>query len=244
MRWPTNSSSPSGCWASLTFSLRASCSLRRTFGYRAADVAAANAAVEGFRGDIWPVFIPYVLSVAFYMPTIALSNTVAFTTLSRSGRDFVKAFPPIRTCGTVGFNRGDVGRQQLLVRTRFGGAGVRPYGQRPVHFTCSWSYAACWNFCSALTASRCPSVRSTARPTSSRRRWCSAWDWMRSCCSSSAKWRCSSYSRCCWASRCRLPTAMRRHISTASPLRRTAGLPRIRRCWYPFRRYRRRSAFC
>ena len=73
------------------------------FGYRAADVAAANAAVEGFRGDIWPVFIPYVLSVAFYMPTIALSNTVAFTTLSRSGRDFVKAFPPIRTCGTVGF---------------------------------------------------------------------------------------------------------------------------------------------
>ena len=90
------------------------------FGYRAADVAAANAAVEGFRGDIWPVFIPYVLSVAFYMPTIALSNTVAFTTLSRSGRDFVKAFPPIRTCGTVGF-----------IAAMW--AGVRPYGQRPVH---------------------------------------------------------------------------------------------------------------
>jgi nucleoside transporter len=53
--------------------------------------------------NIWSIFIPYVLSVAFYMPTIALSNTVAFGTLTRSGLDFVKAFPPIRTLGTVGF---------------------------------------------------------------------------------------------------------------------------------------------
>ena len=45
----------------------------------------------------------YAVSVAFYMPTIALSNTVAFGTLTRSGFDFVKAFPPIRTLGTVGF---------------------------------------------------------------------------------------------------------------------------------------------
>ena len=73
------------------------------FGYEASQVAVANAGVEGFKGDIWPVFIPYVLSVAFYMPTIALSNTVAFGTLTRAGYDFVKAFPPIRTLGTVGF---------------------------------------------------------------------------------------------------------------------------------------------
>ena len=73
------------------------------FGYEATNIAAANAGVEGFVGNIWPVFIPYVLSVAFYMPTIALSNTVAFGTLTRSGLDFVKAFPPIRTLGTVGF---------------------------------------------------------------------------------------------------------------------------------------------
>lgn len=75
------------------------------FGYEAtlAANAAAAAGIEGFVGDIWPIFIPYVLSVAFYMPTIALSNTVAFGTLSRSGLDFVKAFPPIRTLGTVGF---------------------------------------------------------------------------------------------------------------------------------------------
>ena len=37
------------------------------------------------------------------MPTIALSNTVAFGALTRGGYDFVKAFPPIRTLGTVGF---------------------------------------------------------------------------------------------------------------------------------------------
>ena len=75
------------------------------FGYEAtlAANAAEAAGIVDFVGDIWPIFIPYVLSVAFYMPTIALSNTVAFGTLSRSGLDFVKAFPPIRTLGTVGF---------------------------------------------------------------------------------------------------------------------------------------------
>ena len=73
------------------------------FGYEATLAAEANAGVEGYVGNIWPIFIPYVISVAFYMPTIALSNTVAFGTLTRSGLDFVKAFPPIRTLGTVGF---------------------------------------------------------------------------------------------------------------------------------------------
>ena len=73
------------------------------FGYEATLAAEANAGVVGYVGNIWPIFIPYVISVAFYMPTIALSNTVAFGTLTRSGLDFVKTFPPIRTLGTVGF---------------------------------------------------------------------------------------------------------------------------------------------
>ncbi|MBQ5736727.1 MAG: MFS transporter [Alistipes sp.] len=73
------------------------------FGIQATDLAVANAANADYVANIWPIFIPYVLSVAFYMPTIALSNTVAFGTLTRSGLDFVKAFPPIRTLGTVGF---------------------------------------------------------------------------------------------------------------------------------------------
>lgn len=45
----------------------------------------------------------YALSVAFYMPTVALSNTVAFTLLKNHGHDTVSDFPPIRVLGTVGF---------------------------------------------------------------------------------------------------------------------------------------------
>lgn len=45
----------------------------------------------------------YTVSVAFYMPTIALSNTAAFTILKDHGMDTVKDFPPIRVFGTVGF---------------------------------------------------------------------------------------------------------------------------------------------
>jgi NHS family nucleoside permease-like MFS transporter len=45
----------------------------------------------------------YSLSVAFFMPTIALSNTTAFVILKNNGMDTVKDFPPIRVLGTVGF---------------------------------------------------------------------------------------------------------------------------------------------
>ncbi|MBQ9077378.1 MAG: MFS transporter [Muribaculaceae bacterium] len=45
----------------------------------------------------------YTISVAFYMPTLALSNTVAFSTLRNNGYDTIKAFPPIRVFGTIGF---------------------------------------------------------------------------------------------------------------------------------------------
>ena len=45
----------------------------------------------------------YTLSVAFFMPTIALTNTTAFTILKNNGLDTVKDFPPIRVLGTVGF---------------------------------------------------------------------------------------------------------------------------------------------
>ena len=45
----------------------------------------------------------YTLSVAFFMPTIALANTAAFTILKKNGMDTVRDFPPIRVLGTVGF---------------------------------------------------------------------------------------------------------------------------------------------
>lgn len=50
-----------------------------------------------------PLFALYSLSVAFYMPTLGLSNSVAYTALDRVHLDSVKAFPPIRTFGTIGF---------------------------------------------------------------------------------------------------------------------------------------------
>ena len=49
------------------------------------------------------LFTLYTLSVAFFMPTIALTNSVAYNALEKEGMDTVKAFPPIRVWGTVGF---------------------------------------------------------------------------------------------------------------------------------------------
>jgi nucleoside transporter len=49
------------------------------------------------------LFTLYTLSVAFYMPTLALSNSVAYSILDRAGMDTVRTFPPIRVFGTVGF---------------------------------------------------------------------------------------------------------------------------------------------
>ena len=49
------------------------------------------------------LFSLYSLSVAFYMPTLALSNSVAYTALDQAGLDTVKSFPPIRVWGTIGF---------------------------------------------------------------------------------------------------------------------------------------------
>ena len=47
----------------------------------------------------------YVILAAmiFYMPTISLSNSIAYNILKRDGFDVIKVFPPIRVWGTVGF---------------------------------------------------------------------------------------------------------------------------------------------
>jgi MFS transporter, NHS family, xanthosine permease len=44
-----------------------------------------------------------LLSMVFYMPTIALANSIAYTALKSGDYDVVKDFPPIRVWGTVGF---------------------------------------------------------------------------------------------------------------------------------------------
>ncbi len=50
-----------------------------------------------------PLFALYTIGVAFYMPTIALSNSVAYNALELAGLDRVRHFPPIRVFGTIGF---------------------------------------------------------------------------------------------------------------------------------------------
>lgn len=69
-------------------------------------IAAIFIAAAGYFASsdmIVPMFALYSVSVAFYMPTLALSNSVAYTSLEIGGYDTVKAFPPIRVFGTVGF---------------------------------------------------------------------------------------------------------------------------------------------
>lgn len=44
-----------------------------------------------------------LLNSMVYMPTIALNNTVSYNVLEQTGADVLKAFPPIRVWGTVGF---------------------------------------------------------------------------------------------------------------------------------------------
>ena len=50
-----------------------------------------------------PLFFLYSISVAFFMPTIALVNSVSYNAMAKEGMDPVKEFPPIRVFGTVGF---------------------------------------------------------------------------------------------------------------------------------------------
>ncbi len=69
-------------------------------GYAAFDALATAGTLAGSFGTI---FTYYTISVAFFMPTIGLSNSVAFNVLEQNGLDTVTGFPPIRVFGTVGF---------------------------------------------------------------------------------------------------------------------------------------------
>ena len=74
-------------------------------GIAGAFMIAAGMYCMGTGGAIQfaPLFVLYSISVAFYMPTIAISNAVAYNALGKAGLDPVKEFPPIRVFGTVGF---------------------------------------------------------------------------------------------------------------------------------------------
>ena len=48
-------------------------------------------------------FMVMLLAMVFYMPTIALTNSISYSVLQRNGGDVVKDYPPIRVWGTIGF---------------------------------------------------------------------------------------------------------------------------------------------
>lgn len=60
-------------------------------------IAAANVA------DFNTFYSLMLLNSLFYMPSLGLCNSVCYNVLSRGRFDVVKAFPPIRVWGTVGF---------------------------------------------------------------------------------------------------------------------------------------------
>ena len=78
-----------------------------SFSHLIAGVSMLAAGIYAMRSgsDIQfaPFYTLYTISVAFFMPTIAISNSVAYSALEGCGMDTVKSFPPIRVFGTVGF---------------------------------------------------------------------------------------------------------------------------------------------
>ena len=48
-------------------------------------------------------FVVMLIAMIFYMPTIALANSISYTLLKKNNYDVVKDFPPIRVWGTIGF---------------------------------------------------------------------------------------------------------------------------------------------
>ncbi|MDA3906157.1 MAG: nucleoside permease [Bacteroidales bacterium] len=56
-----------------------------------------------FVNDSNTFFWVMLVAMSFYMPTIALTNSISYTALKNNSYDVVKAFPPIRVWGTIGF---------------------------------------------------------------------------------------------------------------------------------------------
>lgn len=68
-----------------------------------AGITAGREMADGGTLSFGLIFTFYTISVAFFMPTIGLCNSVAFNGLEKHGLSTVDDFPPIRVFGTVGF---------------------------------------------------------------------------------------------------------------------------------------------
>ena len=98
------------------------------------------------------LIVPYTLAVAFYMPTLALSNSVSYTAMEKVGLEPIKNFPPIRVFGTIGFIC-----SMLLT-------DVLGFQSTPMQFFLSAGIGAMAS-CYSLTLPACPTANKSAGKT-------------------------------------------------------------------------------
>lgn len=96
----------------------------------ATGAVAASSVASGGSLEFGPVFALYTVSVAFFMPTIGLSNSVAFNGLEKYGLSTVDDFPPIRVFGTVGF----IVAELLVNFVQIGGEAIQ-YNHNQFYFS-------------------------------------------------------------------------------------------------------------
>ena len=71
--------------------------------FKAAMGYVAMSAVGSPSNEFPLLLLLYAFSVAFYMPTLALSNSVSYSILEKVKLDPIQSFPSIRIFGTIGF---------------------------------------------------------------------------------------------------------------------------------------------
>ena len=60
-------------------------------------------ALNATRVEFGPLYTLFAISVAFFMPTVGLSNSIAFKTFRKRGMEVRQHFPIIRSLGSAGF---------------------------------------------------------------------------------------------------------------------------------------------
>lgn len=97
------------------------------------------------------LFTLYTISVAFFMPTIALDNSVSYIILEKAHLDPVKEFPPIRIWGTVGF----ILSMWLVNLLKFNGVALQ---EGPMQYVVSGIFSIVLTIY-AFTLPKCPIVK-------------------------------------------------------------------------------------
>lgn len=133
------------------------------------------------------MFWVMLINAMAFMPTIALSNTISYSSLSQYQLDSVANFPPIRVFGTVGF----IAAMWSISLLKFELSSMQLY------------VAGCCSLLLAMYSFTLPkmAVNKQAITTS----WMSKLGLDALVLFKSRLWRSFSCLRCCWAQCCKLP---------------------------------------